>query len=48
MRAIFVQNSSFLKSGSYVFVAKAGIFEASHEALQLDFKKVLKNAKTFT
>lgn len=48
MRALFVANSSHLKNGSYVFVAKAAIFEASHEALSADFQKVLKNAKTFT
>jgi len=48
MRALFVTNSSLLKNGSYVFVAKAAIFDASYQALEFDFKKVLKNAKTFT
>jgi len=48
MRAIFREYSKNLKNGSYVFVAKVGIFEASHEKLTNDFLKVLKNAKTLT
>jgi len=48
MRAIFREYSPKLKDGSYVFVAKVGLFETSHERLLNDFKKVLKNAKTFT
>ena len=48
MRAIFREYSSTLKDGSYVFVAKVGLFDTSHENLLKDFKKVLKNAKTFT
>ena len=48
MRAMFRELSPNLKNGSYVFVAKVGLFESSHEKLQRDFTKVLKNAKTFT
>jgi len=48
MRALFREHSNILKDGSYVFVAKVGLFEASPEKLQHDFIKVLKNAKTFT
>jgi len=48
MRAIFREYSNSLKDGSYVFVAKVGLFDSSYEKLQNDFKKVLKNAKTFT
>jgi len=48
MRAIFCEYSKNLKDGSYVFVAKVGLFETSHKKLQNDFKKVLNNAKTFT
>jgi len=48
MRAIFCENSTSLKNGSYVFVAKVGLFDISYETLQQDFLKVLKNAKTFT
>ncbi|MBT5933870.1 MAG: ribonuclease P protein component [Sulfurimonas sp.] len=48
MRAIFTEYSSTLKDGSYVFVAKVGLFESSHEKLTHDFKKILTNAKTLT
>ena len=48
MRALFREHSKNLKDGSYVFVAKVGLFDASHEKLQNDFIKVLKYAKTFT
>ncbi|MDF1876499.1 ribonuclease P protein component [Sulfurimonas sp. SAG-AH-194-L11] len=48
MRALFREYSPKLKDGSYVFVAKVGLFDSSHEKLQNDFIKVLKNAKTFT
>ena len=48
MRAIFRELSPSLKNGSYVFVAKVGLFDTSHEKLLKDFKKVLKNAQTFT
>ena len=48
MRAVFRYYSPQLKSGSYVFVAKAAILDASYEQLLKDFKRVLKNAKAFT
>jgi len=48
MRALFCEHSQLLKNGSYVFVAKVGLFESSYEAMQKDFKKVLRNAKSFT
>jgi len=48
MRALFRAYSPQLKAGSYIFVAKVGLFDASHKQLEKDFKKVLKNAKTFT
>jgi len=48
MRAIFREHSTSLKDGTYIFVAKAGLFERSYEALENDFKKVLSRAKTFT
>jgi ribonuclease P protein component len=48
MRALFREHSDSLKDGSYVFVAKVGLFDSSHQKFQNDFMKVLKNAKTFT
>ena len=48
MRAIFYSYSNSLKSGSYVFVAKVTLFDTTYEQLNLDFKKILKNAKSFT
>ncbi|MDF1882857.1 ribonuclease P protein component [Sulfurimonas sp. SAG-AH-194-C21] len=48
MRALFREHSKNLKDGSYIFVAKVGLFDSTHEKLQNDFIKVLKNAKTFT
>ncbi|MDF1878507.1 ribonuclease P protein component [Sulfurimonas sp. SAG-AH-194-C20] len=48
MRALWREYSPKLKDGSYVFVAKVGLFDSSHEKLQNDFIKVLRNAKTFT
>jgi ribonuclease P protein component len=48
MRALFRENSESLKDGSYIFVAKIGLFDTPYEKFQKDFAKVLKNAKTFT
>ena len=48
MRAVFHELSLSLKYGSYVFVAKVGLFDTSHEQFVKDFKKVLRNAKSFT
>ena len=46
MRAIFREYSNNLKDGTYVFVAKVGLFDSSHEQLNKNFHKVLKQAKT--
>jgi len=46
LRAIFREHSNSLKDGSYVFVAKIGLFDSSYENLQNNFTKVLKKAKT--
>jgi len=48
MRAMFCEYSKNLKDGTYVFVAKVGLFETSHEKLVNDFKQVLTRAKTIT
>jgi len=48
MRAMFCEYSKNLKDGTYVFVAKVGLFETSHEKLANDFKQVLTRAKTIT
>ena len=48
MRAIFREYSDSLKDGTYIFVAKAGLFDRSYEELKNDFQKVLTRAKTFT
>jgi len=45
MRAIFREYSNTLKDGTYVFVAKVGLFESSHEQLSRNFLKVLQKAK---
>jgi len=47
MRAMFCEYSHSLKDGTYIFVAKIGIFDTSYKTLQSDFKKVLSRAKTF-
>ena len=47
LRAVFCEFSSSLKDGSYIFVAKQGLFDNSYERLVNDFKKVLTRAKTF-
>jgi len=48
MRAMFCEFSNSLKDGTYVFVAKVGIFETSHEKLKNDFKKILSRAQTIS
>ncbi|MEN8302613.1 MAG: ribonuclease P protein component [Campylobacterota bacterium] len=47
LRALFCEHSDSLKDGSYVFVAKVGLFDSSYKQLSSDFLKVLKKAKTF-
>ncbi|MFK5938411.1 MAG: ribonuclease P protein component, partial [Sulfurimonas sp.] len=46
MRAMFREYSNTLKDGTYVFVAKIGLFDSSYEQLDNNFNKVLKQAKT--
>ena len=48
LRALFCEYSNSLKDGTYIFVAKVGIFDASFEKLSNDFEKILSRAKTFT
>jgi len=48
MRAVFREYSNSLKDGTYIFVAKAGLFERSYDSLKNDFQKVLSRAKTFS
>jgi ribonuclease P protein component len=45
---MFREYSDSLKDGSYVFVAKVGLFDSSYEQLKKDFTKVLSRAKTLT
>jgi ribonuclease P protein component len=45
MRAIFREYSNILKDGTYVFVAKIGLFDSSYEQFNNNFKKVLKQAR---
>jgi RNase P protein component len=48
MRAMFCEFSNSLKDGTYIFVAKVAIFDASHQQLHEDFQKVLSRAKVLT
>jgi ribonuclease P protein component len=48
MRAMFREFSHSLKDGIYIFVAKAALFDTSHEKFHNDFKKVLSRAQTIT
>jgi len=47
LRSLFCDHSNSLKDGTYIFVAKIGLFDASYEKLTNDFTKVLTRAKTF-
>jgi len=46
MRALFYEHSKNLKDGTYVFVAKVGLFNSSHVKFSNDFIKVLKRSKS--
>jgi len=46
MRALFREYSNSLKDGTYIFVAKQGLFDSSYESLNNDFKRVLTRAKS--
>jgi ribonuclease P protein component len=48
LRALFREYSHSLKDGTYIFVAKAAIFDAPFEKLSNDFNKILNRAKTLT
>lgn len=41
LRALFLESSSSLKDGTYIFVAKQTIHETTHQKLKSDFEKVL-------
>lgn len=41
LRALFLESSSSLKDGTYVFVAKQTIHETTHQKLKSDFEKIL-------
>ena len=45
---MFREFSNSLKDGSYIFVAKAGLFDTSHENFKNDFKKILKRAQAIS
>ena len=47
LRALFYEHSNSLKDGTYIFVAKASLYESKHEKLSNDFAKVLKKSKAF-
>jgi len=47
LRALFLEHSTSLKDGNYIFVAKQAINEISHKQLSNDFKKVLNRSKVF-
>jgi len=44
---LFCEHSNFLQDGTYIFVAKSGLFDSSHQQLKKEFKKVLHRAKMF-
>jgi ribonuclease P protein component len=46
MRALFLEYSEKLKSGTYIFVAKVAINDIDHKRFQKDFSKVLSRLKT--
>ena len=45
LRALFREHSSKLKDGTYIFVAKASLYESTHDKLSSDFKKILLKSK---
>ncbi len=47
LRALFCEYSSNLKDGTYIFVAKQAIIEATHANLENDFKKVIFRSYAF-
>ncbi len=47
MRSLFCEHSNSLKDGTYIFVAKQSIIDASYTELSNDFSKVIKRSKAF-
>jgi len=47
LRALFCEYSNTLKDGTYIFVAKQSLFNASHTKLNDDFAKVLTRSKSY-
>jgi len=45
LRALFIQHSKSLKDGTYIFVAKQSIIEASSKQLSNDFSKIITRSK---
>jgi len=41
LRALFLEYSSLLNDGTYIFVAKQAINEETHQKLKNDFEKIL-------
>jgi ribonuclease P protein component len=44
LRALFLEFSHSLHSGTYIFVAKQSINEATYKKLRRDFEKILKRS----
>ena len=47
LRTLFLENSKFLKDGTYVFVAKSSTVDIDYNSLVKDFKKVISRSKAF-
>ncbi len=47
LRALFLEHSSALQDGTYIFVAKLAMNESSYQQLSNDFQKVLNRSKAF-
>ena len=47
MRALFVEHSQNLKSGTYIFVAKQSIVEIEFDKLANDFQKIIYKSYAF-
>lgn len=47
LRALFYENSTNLKDGTYIFVAKQALFDSTHKQLSKDFTKVISRSKAF-
>jgi ribonuclease P protein component len=47
LRALVLEKEDHLKKGSYIFVAKASMFERDHKLLQKDFIFAMKKTGLF-